>query len=282
MAPISDFARCLTEETKLIDATLSCIPHFKEAIEKYDNLTNVVVPHSVGLGAVRIVPSFLDTSSLSGDLKSEIDTLNATLATRLHQEDINLFKQDVTVDGHVCVSLGVETKPMTPETAREYAEKIYNIALSLKIESKIEENLTQIIKKRIRQAEEEIKNETEELTYQQTGLVRMIPLVGSLWNWWSPIDEPNAHGRSFNLCTSDLKPITSPSSSSSSSSSSTLSYSRDLETKLEVQSPPLPLLPLKKEQEQKEDHQQEQELPQIQHQSEQQDKDHHKSSNQDN
>jgi len=189
-------------DTSLIDATLNCQQFFAESIQQYDGLKSVEASNFVGLGAVQYVPSYLAEAVLSEEVKKEIDGLNATLAARLHDIDA-IFSEGRAVDGSVCVCLGVGLSVVTPEIASQHAKTIYKIASQQKLSDKLVEKISEVIQKGIKQAEEELTQEERDIAYQQ-GMLRHLPVVGPLVNWWSPSEKPKMKGRSFHLASQNL------------------------------------------------------------------------------
>lgn len=203
----------ISVETNLIDATLSCKNEFKEAISKYPGLTFVEVDNFVGLGAVRYVPPYLSQSldtlvqasapDLYSEVNKEIDEINTIIAETLAGDE-TLFSKSTTLDGKVCVTIGVETpNPLTVEATRNYVNRLHEVAK--KIESSKESNImgkiSEVIQRSIKKAQDALSKE-EEQAVNQEGIIRQLPVVGSVWNWLSPLspkDKPKVQGKSFNL-----------------------------------------------------------------------------------
>ena len=55
-----------------------------------------------------------------------------------------------------------------------------------------------IVRKGIEQAAEDLKRETDEAIWQE-GVLRHVPIVGSLYNWISPLQKPQIKGRFLSL-----------------------------------------------------------------------------------
>jgi hypothetical protein len=58
--------------------------------------------------------------------------------------------------------------------------------------------MAEIIRKGIDEANKDLEKENYN-KLQQEGVLRQVPLVGSLVNWWSPPRKDLAKGRAFNL-----------------------------------------------------------------------------------
>lgn len=63
-------------------------------------------------------------------------------------------------------------------------------------------NISELVQKGIREAEEQLQREMG----AQKGLMRKIPVVGPLLNWWSPA-APSVSGRAFDLASSQVQAI---------------------------------------------------------------------------
>uniref|UniRef100_A0A183GHN6 PAP_fibrillin domain-containing protein n=1 Tax=Heligmosomoides polygyrus TaxID=6339 RepID=A0A183GHN6_HELPZ len=65
------------------------------------------------------------------------------------------------------------------------------------------DSLAELIRQGIEAANEDLKKEND-LRLQQEGVIRQLPIMGSLVNWWSPIEKDGrVRGRFFNLNTGD-------------------------------------------------------------------------------
>eukprot|EP01098_Paradermamoeba_levis_P000516 TRINITY_DN1054_c0_g1_i6.p1 TRINITY_DN1054_c0_g1~~TRINITY_DN1054_c0_g1_i6.p1 ORF type:complete len:583 (-),score=186.42 TRINITY_DN1054_c0_g1_i6:154-1902(-) len=204
---IEKFVHLLGLETTLIDTSVSYRPYFASLISKVEGLHNVQVENFVGIGAVRYFPSFLQSiQPLSKEVKSEIDVLNVTLATRLSQVKSSLFSEGKTANGDSCVCVGVDSKQVSKELIKEYVSLIKTTAESLDFSAKVAENISEDIRTRIKEAEEELRKENEDALYQE-GLIRKLPLVGSLWGWWSPQPNIQIKGKAYDIGSGKLKSV---------------------------------------------------------------------------
>ena len=60
------------------------------------------------------------------------------------------------------------------------------------------ENMSEVIRRGIEQAQGELQKESDEAIWQE-GILRHVPLVGSFYNWMSPLQRPQIKGRTLNL-----------------------------------------------------------------------------------
>lgn len=92
---------------------------------------------------------------------------------------------------------------------KQIASQIEETAKSLDIFHRVQEMVSLIVTNGIREAEVKIQQELEKAAQEQ-GIVRSLPLVGGLVNWWSPVkSEPQ--GKRFNLTAVNV--VDSPSKS---------------------------------------------------------------------
>lgn len=89
---------------------------------------------------------------------------------------------------------------VTNETdVEELLDLVIQTGLKIQENSKILDTMTEILKKGIEAAETDLQREAEEKLWQD-GILRQVPLVGRVVNWWSPpAKESGVKGRSLNL-----------------------------------------------------------------------------------
>lgn len=253
------FVERLTRAIDCINSTLSCAPAFEEEIQKFKGLQCVHVRNFVGIGAVRYLPNFLRGVNLAPEVSQKVDQVNSRLAKELSEIDV-LFSEGTTTEGKICVCLGVETKPIDNNSSINYTNTIINKIEELGLHAIIEEEFGKILTDGIHAAEQHMKVENE-LAEVQQGIVRSIPVVGSVVNWFSPI-EKKVHGKSFDIGSTALRNVVlSPQKTEEKSSSTNSSPSTPIQGTPTVSSEegennakpiPLTLTPSKEEKEEKE------------------------------
>jgi len=201
---VKTFVNDLTQVTSCINATLSCAPLFEETIQNFPGLSCVEVRNFVGIGAIRYLPNFLRGSQLAPEVSQEVDLVNGILARHLNEVD-NLFTEGTTTDGRSCVCLGVETKPITQGSPSFYANLIVEMIEKLSLRQQVEEKFGDILRKGIEAAQQHIMLE-QELAEQEKGLIRSIPVVGSMFNWLSPV-EKKVQGKTFDIGSTSLRNV---------------------------------------------------------------------------
>jgi len=199
----------LGKEIQILNSTLAFQSYFSDLINSHDDFTTVHVAGHVVLGAVRYVPSYLRNSVLGPEVRKEIDDLNSNLASRLHSNNSNVFYTVTTTTSNPEVAVAISPGLITAALAKQYVSLIQQTASEMEIHQKIEENIGEMVRKRIREAEEQIKKETQDISYQKS-YIRRLPVVSSLWNWWAPLEDDQAKGRTFDIRLANLQESTLP------------------------------------------------------------------------
>jgi len=217
----------------LIDATLRQKSYFQKLVWSHalKGLYNVDVPNFVGLGAVRYIPPLLTPVAtdpqtiplaprLGLKLQQEIDSLNEMLAAKLiSTNEKSIYQKAIDNSGNSCIVLGVDTTPMVQERCQEYLNEIIQTASIVVEEFDFSKQVGKILESGIKEAQERIRRENERIE-AELGIIRKIPIFGSVWNWWMPSNQ-TLPGNSYNLLTTvvsdpSIKKIKKPSFESSS------------------------------------------------------------------
>eukprot|EP01119_Soliformovum_irregulare_P020709 TRINITY_DN6758_c0_g1_i2.p1 TRINITY_DN6758_c0_g1~~TRINITY_DN6758_c0_g1_i2.p1 ORF type:complete len:687 (-),score=229.67 TRINITY_DN6758_c0_g1_i2:33-2093(-) len=197
----------LQVETSLIETTLRFREVFKSKVESLEGLENIKVHNFVGLGAIRYVPKFLGDSPTVGiNIKQEVDSLNTSLGQQLRdgQKDTR-FNIETSEDGNTCITVGVDTEPLTTESVELCVKMIYDAAKEAENKSGLLEKIAEVVRIGIQQAQAELVQQESNQIWEQ-GIVRNLPVVGSVMNWWSPYQPSPSKGRKFDLRSQSLSP----------------------------------------------------------------------------
>lgn len=91
---------------------------------------------------------------------------------------------------------------VTADTSiEELLDLVIDAGTALQESSKALDTMAEIIKKGIQAAEEDLQRENVEKVWQD-GIFRVVPVVGSVWNWISPLPKDGGtgvRGRTMNL-----------------------------------------------------------------------------------
>eukprot|EP01120_Amphizonella_sp_Union-15-10_P011943 TRINITY_DN5202_c0_g1_i4.p1 TRINITY_DN5202_c0_g1~~TRINITY_DN5202_c0_g1_i4.p1 ORF type:complete len:554 (-),score=143.72 TRINITY_DN5202_c0_g1_i4:10-1671(-) len=207
---INAFVTTLNKEISLIDATISQRRYFKEVVSQIPGLLPVEVSNFVGLGAVRYIPVLFAKGHQAGRLKEELDKLNNEVAEHL-QTIHEIYRPAIDINGFKCIALSVDTSPIAREKVEYYARLIHKHATEKESASNINEVFAEILKQGIKKAEEALKKETQS-SYDE-GFLHKLPLVGSMWSWWSPPHQRDVTGKTFDPLSQQLESKSPPSPS---------------------------------------------------------------------
>ncbi|KAK6168927.1 hypothetical protein SNE40_020081 [Patella caerulea] len=190
---IQTFAECLTENLAVLDATVAQRHRFRSIVENTNNLVPVNLPSWAGLGAIRYIPDHWLNQTPTEQGKIDISNINGELVHKLKSMD-TAFSTGHCSDNEICVRFGLITANTDVE---ELVALVHTTGKQIEESSKYLESMSEIIKKNIDVANQELQKESVDKLMQE-GVMRQVPLVGSLINWFSPPKDPTK-GRTFNL-----------------------------------------------------------------------------------
>ncbi|POI34877.1 hypothetical protein CIB84_001373 [Bambusicola thoracicus] len=132
-----------------------------------------------------------------------------------------------------CVYIGMVTEDLD---VSELVETIAATGREIEENSRLLENMTEVVRKGIQEAQLQLQKANEERLLEE-GLLRQIPVVGSVLNWFSPF-QASPKGRTFNLTAGQKIFKRSLRNSDAFSETSSVSHCDDLE-KMDQRSPTL-------------------------------------------
>ncbi|GAB6021047.1 hypothetical protein CHUAL_003682 [Chamberlinius hualienensis] len=194
---VDHFFNTLSQQVEIMNATVNHKESFPEYVSRQPQLEVVELQEWAGLGGVRYVPEAWvgHMTDLPDTGKEEVNKVNYELVMQLKNTDA-AFSLGGGADALYCVRFGMVTEDTDME---ELLALIVNIGRDIEESSKYLESMTEVIKKGIQAANQDLQKENTEKIWQE-GLLRHVPLVGGLYNWWSPMpSETGVKGRSFNL-----------------------------------------------------------------------------------
>ncbi|XP_047107062.1 pyridoxal-dependent decarboxylase domain-containing protein 1 [Schistocerca piceifrons] len=191
---IDSFIICLEQQLDILSATVAHKATFQRLVSSTPNLCLVEMEGWAGLGGVRYVPEAWQTL-LTDQAKEELNKLNVSLVEQLRSTDA-AFSLGEGPDGLACVRFGMVTAETDVE---ELLGLVVSFGQEVEESSRFLETMTEIVKKGIETATLDLQKENEERLWQE-GILRHVPVFGSLVNWWSPPSkEGGIKGRSLNL-----------------------------------------------------------------------------------
>ncbi|KAF7266560.1 hypothetical protein GWI33_020068 [Rhynchophorus ferrugineus] len=188
------FIQCLEQQLVILRATIHHKETFKQLVEASPVLKIVELPDWAGMGGVRYCPEGWE-ELLTVQAKEELNNLNIALVDALRSTD-SAFSLGEGQDGLMCVRFGM----LTPQSdVEELLNLVIRIGQSVEENSRVLDSMSEIVKKGIETATKDLQKENEERLWQE-GIIRHVPIVGNIVNWWSPkTKETGVRGRSLNL-----------------------------------------------------------------------------------
>ncbi|KAI0208596.1 Pyridoxal-dependent decarboxylase domain-containing protein 1 [Lamellibrachia satsuma] len=193
---------CLDQQIKILDATVRQRLDFQDIVEAQDNLRLITLRTWAGLGAIQYIPEkfFLELDNLSEVAKKEINALNINLVHQLKSAD-TAFSLGHSEEGLACARFGLITEETDLE---ELIALVYTTGKEVEESSKFLETMAEVVRQGIDKANKDLETE-EQNKLAQEGVIRQIPLVSSLVNWWSPPAKAAIKGRMFNLASGKIE-----------------------------------------------------------------------------
>ncbi|KAK2829691.1 hypothetical protein Q7C36_017681 [Tachysurus vachellii] len=198
-ADVTALADKLAETIPVLSSTLRLRHDFREEVLQYAALTYIEDLSWAGLGAVRYEPKMTDLDEVKRQV--EVQKFNAELLKKLKELDTELEFSTGPEFGEEkdCVFIGMVSEDLDVSVL---VETIVSTGREIEESGKLLENMTEVVRKGILEAEIQLQKATEEKLLEE-GVLRQIPLVGSVLNWFSPI-QGSVKGRTFDLAAGSL------------------------------------------------------------------------------
>uniref|UniRef100_A0A674E8K7 Pyridoxal-dependent decarboxylase domain-containing protein 1 n=1 Tax=Salmo trutta TaxID=8032 RepID=A0A674E8K7_SALTR len=98
-----------------------------------------------------------------------------------------------------CIFIGMATEDLD---VAELVDMIAALGRDIEENGRLLENMTEVVRKGIQEAERQLQKDNQDKLMEE-GVLRQIPLVGSVLNWFSPF-QSTVKGRTFNLAAGSL------------------------------------------------------------------------------
>ncbi|XP_044158728.1 pyridoxal-dependent decarboxylase domain-containing protein 1 [Bufo gargarizans] len=197
---VDQLVECVKVKIPIIHNTLQLKEEFRLEVERIAGLTYVVDYSWAGLGVLRYdhVSEELDGSRR----EAELEKINVSLLKKLNEVESDLAFSSGPEFGAEknCIYIGMATEDVD---VSELVETIAVMGREIEENSKLLENMTEVVRKGILEAEVQLQRANEERLLEE-GVLRQIPLVGSVLNWLSPV-QATPKGRTFNLTAGSLE-----------------------------------------------------------------------------
>ncbi|XP_055978346.1 pyridoxal-dependent decarboxylase domain-containing protein 1 isoform X2 [Sorex fumeus] len=191
---------CIETELPLLSCTLRLREEFRQEVEATASLLYVDDPNWPGIGVVRYEHAGDDKNSLQ--LDPEGDKIHTGLLKKLNELESDLaFKMGPEYKSRKsCIYVGMASDDVD---IVELVETIAATARDIEENSRLLENMTEVVRKGIQEAQVQLQKANEERLLEE-GVLRQIPVVGSVLNWFSPV-QASQKGRTFNLTAGSLE-----------------------------------------------------------------------------
>merc|ERR1719481_631818 len=198
---VDNFLQVLQEKCDILNATVTQRAKFIQLIAAEPSVQHVDIAHWAGLGGVRYIPGeLLDEAGqvLEGeDVGKMVNQRNMELVATLRNTDAAFsLGEGPPPSCHMCVRFGMVTRDtdvgellgLVLATGREIDQAVDQ-----------QETMSEVVRKGVVQAQEELRAEADNKLWQE-GILRHVPIVGSFYNWLSPVpEEAKVKGRYLNL-----------------------------------------------------------------------------------
>jgi len=200
---VEAFLQCVEEKCGILNATVTQRTKFMELIDLEPSVQHVDIAHWAGLGGVRYIPADYIDSETEKVLEMSEEDLRLTnqrnmelVATLRNTDSAFSLGEGPPPLNVMCVRFGM----VTMETEVEEL-----LSLVINCGKDIDEAVTQlhtmseVVKNGVAQAQEELRKEADNQIWQE-GILRHVPILGSFYNWISPVpEEAKVKGRYLNL-----------------------------------------------------------------------------------
>ncbi|GMT35458.1 hypothetical protein PFISCL1PPCAC_26755, partial [Pristionchus fissidentatus] len=204
MDHVQKFIKQLSEVLSIVDSTVAARRSFCQMKTEFPSLAQLPINKWAGVGAVCYIPSIVKETNpeeWNEKQRQQVSMLNMELVHSLRSVDSAFSSGESALFGVNCVKFGMlsDAKDLVDlmNMVSERGKEIENSQQYL-------DTLAEQIRKGIEAANQELKHEND-VRLQHEGVMRQLPLMGSLVNWFSPIEHPSIKGRSFNLKTGEIQ-----------------------------------------------------------------------------
>lgn len=197
---VTELVEKLSELVPVMSSTLCLRQDFREEIHRHPSVLRYVEDLSwSGLGAVQYEPQTegMDDSSR----KQQLGKINSEILKKLQGLDTDISFSTGPEFGieKDCIFVGMVTEDVD---VSELVDTIAALGRDIEESGRLLENMTEVVRKGILEAELQLQKASEEKLIEE-GMLRQLPLVGSVLNWFSPF-ESSIKGRTFNLAAGSL------------------------------------------------------------------------------
>ncbi|EGT59439.1 hypothetical protein CAEBREN_32173 [Caenorhabditis brenneri] len=203
---VQRFVRKLTDIMRIVESTVAAKLKFSELKDDFPSLVLLPIRNWAGIGAVCYIPSIVKETNpedWNGIQKQQISHLNLELVHQLKSVDAAFSSGDCTRYGVSCVKFGMLSDV---KDLHNLVEMVAQKGKEIENSQQYLDSLADLIRQGIVAANEALRKENDQ-RLQNEGMMRQLPIMGSLVNWWSPLtpESQNIRGRAFNLKTGEMQ-----------------------------------------------------------------------------
>ncbi|XP_048817148.1 pyridoxal-dependent decarboxylase domain-containing protein 1 isoform X3 [Lagopus muta] len=195
---VDQLVDCLKMKIPVLTSTLQLREEFEQEVRRTVGLLYIEDLSWPGLGIV----SYHSDGKNDDNQEKELEKINTELLKKLNELESDLtFSLGPEFGGQKnCIYIGMVTEDLD---VSELVETIAATGREIEENSRLLENMTEVVRKGIQEAQLQLQKANEERLLEE-GLLRQIPVVGSVLNWFSPF-QASPKGRTFNLTAGSLE-----------------------------------------------------------------------------
>ncbi|XP_010718024.1 pyridoxal-dependent decarboxylase domain-containing protein 1 isoform X2 [Meleagris gallopavo] len=197
---VDQLVDCLKMKIPVLTSTLRLREEFEQEVRRTVGLLYIEDLSWPGLGIVRY--NYHSDGKNDDNQEKELEKINTELLKKLNELESDLtFSSGPEFGGQKnCIYIGMVTEDLD---VLELVETIAATGREIEENSRLLENMTEVVRKGIQEAQLQLQKANEERLLEE-GLLRQIPVVGSVLNWFSPF-QASPKGRTFNLTAGSLE-----------------------------------------------------------------------------
>ncbi|XP_052535460.1 pyridoxal-dependent decarboxylase domain-containing protein 1 isoform X5 [Tympanuchus pallidicinctus] len=197
---VDQLVDCLKMKIPVLTSTLQLREEFEQEVRRTVGLLYIEDLSWPGLGIVRY--NYHSDGKNDDNQEKELEKINTELLKKLNELESDLtFSLGPEFGGQKnCIYIGMVTEDLD---VSELVETIAATGREIEENSRLLENMTEVVRKGIQEAQLQLQKANEERLLEE-GLLRQIPVVGSVLNWFSPF-QASPKGRTFNLTAGSLE-----------------------------------------------------------------------------
>lgn len=203
---IDEFFEKLREQTTAFDYTIINRTSFHDVFKRVPDVSLIDMPEEPILAAFQCIPKYWKTknmSNLSDMKKHEANELNMKIFNAIAHQYGHCVDKTTLANGQICIIVKVVNSDFN---LQKFAEFVSKCTVEMEDNAKFVESLADTVQKSIEEAQQTLDRAKEEKFFHDD-VLRNVPFVSSLYNWYSPPPKENhgVVGRSLDLSSGKLE-----------------------------------------------------------------------------